>query len=148
MAVTKRLEWTFYVTPEWVSPRPNLDEDVDNGIVEWTWCGNESMHPFWALRRATPKQMSSGDTFQSNMDYREMTYTSVTVGTLKSRSGGPVTTTCEVTVPFLTNTVDIPSQAELLLDVEAQCAKPKGKRRWNMIQNSKCPSARNKTRHP
>ena len=122
-AVTKRLEWTFYVTPEWVSPRPNLDEDVDNGIVEWTWCGDESMHPFWAaLRRATPKQMSSGgtvtNTLQSNMGYRDMTYTSVTVGMLKSRSGGPVTTTCEVTVPFLTNTVDIPSQAELLLEVE------------------------------
>ena len=47
------------------------------------------------------------------MHYREVTYTSVTVGTLKSRSGAP----CEVTVPFLTNTVDIPSQAELLLEV-------------------------------
>ena len=35
---------------------------------------------------------------------------------LKGLSGGPVTTTCEVTVPFLTNTVDIPSQAELLLE--------------------------------
>ena len=61
------------------------------------------------------------------MEYREMTYTSVTVGTLKSRSGGPPTTTCEVTVPFLTNTVDIPSQAELLLEVEEKSVKPKGK---------------------
>ena len=58
-----------------------------------------------------------------------MAYTSVTVGTLKSRSGGPVTTTCEVTVPFLTNTVDIPSQAELLLEVEEKGVKPKGKNR-------------------
>ena len=83
------------------------------------------------------------------MDYREMTYTRVAVGTLKCRSGGPVTTTCEVTVPFLTNTVDIPSQAELLLEVEEKGAKPKGKHRtWQMHQNSKCPSARNKQRHP
>ena len=69
--------------------------------------------------------MSPGSTI--NMDYRDVTYTSVVVGTLKSRSGGPVTTTCEVTVPFLTNTVDIPSQAELLLEVEEKGVKPNGK---------------------
>ena len=109
-----------------MSPKPNLD-DVDNGTVEWTWGGDESMHPFWAIRRATPKQISS-DEAESNMDYREMTYTSVTVGTLESRSGGPVTTTCEVTVPFLTNTADIPSQGELLLAVDDGRAKPKGQK--------------------
>ena len=120
------------MTPEWVSPKPNLD-DVDNGTVEWTWRGDESMHPFWAIRRITSRQIAVmgqllGDS-TLNMDYRDVTYTSVVVGTLKGRSGGPVTTTCEVTVPFLTNTVDIPSQAELLLEVAEKPAHARGANR-------------------
>ena len=88
---------------------------------------NPCIH-FGRFDEQPPKQISSGEA-ESNMEYREMTYTSVTVGTLKSRSGGPVATTYEVTVPFLTNTVDIPSQAELLLEVEEKGVKPKGKNR-------------------
>ena len=49
------------------------------------------------------------------MKFKEFGYTCVAVGSMRGTS---VTTTAEVTIPFLTNEVDVPRGAELLLQVE------------------------------
>ena len=75
--------------------------------------GDESMHPYWAIRRQTEKQTKPEQ--PCNMKFKEFAYTCVTVGSMRGTS---VTTTAEVTIPFLTNEVEIPRGAELLLQVE------------------------------
>ena len=114
---------TFYVVPEWLGPRSQLADDCDSDDTEtkpeWTWCGDESMHPYWAIRRQTgtvtnwPRGTKPEQ--PCNMKFKEFAYTCVAVGSMRGTS---VTTTAEVTIPFLTNEVDIPRGAELLLQVE------------------------------
>ena len=108
---------TFYVVPEWLGPRSQLADDCDSDDTEtkpeWTWCGDESMHPYWAIRRLTEKQTKPEQ--PCNMKFKEGAYTCVANGSMRGTS---VTTTAEVTIPFLTNEVEIPRGAELLLQVE------------------------------
>ena len=46
--------------PEFTSPE--LDKDPKTAVAgvdpQWVWRGRETMHPFWAVRRMTAKQMS------------------------------------------------------------------------------------------
>ena len=108
---------TFYVVPEWLGPRSQLADDCDSDDTEtkpeWTWCGDESMHPYWAIRRQTEKLTKQEH--PCNMMFHLFAFTSVAVGSMRGTS---VTTTAEVTVLFLTNEVEIPRGAELLLQVE------------------------------
>ena len=108
---------TFYVVPEWLGPRSQLADDCDSDDTEtkpeWTWCGDESMHPYWDIRRQTEKQAKPEQL--CNMKFKDFVYTCVAVGPMRDTS---VTTTAEVTIPFLTNEVEIPRGAELLLQVE------------------------------
>ena len=123
-ARTKRHEVVFYVTPEWKSPMPQLAENVDDGTVEWTWLGDESMHPYWTIRRL---QTSKEKGLIRNMQYKDVTFTCVTVG---SMSGSSVVCTYEVTVPFLTNTREVPRNAELILEIEDPKKPEKRSRNW------------------
>ena len=108
---------TFYVVPEWLGPRAQLADDHDSDDaetkMEWTWCGDESMHPYWAIRRQTEKQTKQEH--PCNMMFKEFAFTCVAVGSMRGTS---VTTTAEVTIPFLTNELEIPRGAELWLQVE------------------------------
>ena len=120
---------TFYVVPEWLGPRSQLADDCDSDDTEtkpeWTWCGDESMHPYWAIRRQTEKQTKPEQ--PCNMKFKESGYTCVAVGKLRDTS---VTTTAEVTIPFLTNEVEIPRGAELLLQVEEKTTGKHKNRNW------------------
>ena len=92
--------FTFYVNPEWKGPEADHD-DPDM----WKWQGDESMHPYWSIRRLTQQRLGEA-TF--NMKTKLQCFTVVSVG-----APGGVTTslTMEVTVPFLTNSVEIPQGA-------------------------------------
>ena len=124
---------TFYAVPEWLGPavagpQAELADDHDTGDAEtnteWSWSGDESMHPYWAIRRQTEKQAKQEQ--PCNMMLKELAFTCVAVGSMRGTS---VTTTAEVTVPFLTNEVEIPRGAELLLQVEEKASNKQGKNR-------------------
>ena len=100
----------------------DCDSDDTETKTEWTWSGDESMHPYWAIRRQTEKQTKPEQ--PCNMKFKEFGYTCVAVGSMRGTS---VTTTAEVTIPFLTNEVEIPRGAELLLQVEEKTQKKKHK---------------------
>ena len=127
---------TFYVVPEWSGPKARESDDAgDDPETEWTWTGDESMHPYWAIRRQTEKQTKPEH--PSNMMYKELSFTCVTVGTVMGKS---MTTTTQVTVPFLTNQVEIPQETELSLHFEEQPQKQKGKNRtWKdqLVEDAK-----------
>ena len=74
--------------------------------------GDESMHPYWSIRRLTQQRLGEA-TF--NMKTKQLTFPTVTVG---APSGVSTSLSMEVTVPFLTNSVEIPNGAELLLEEE------------------------------
>ena len=61
------------------------------------------------------------------MMYKELAFTTVVVGALSGKSSSM---TAEVIVPFLTNEVEIPPKAELLLRVDEQAAKAKKGNTW------------------
>ena len=123
---------TFYVVPEWLGPRSQLADDCDSDDTEtkpeWTWCGDESMHPYWAICRQTEKQTKPEQ--PCNMRFKEFAYTFVAVGSMRDTA---VTTTAEVTIPFLTNEVEIPRGAELLLQVEEKQS-PKKKHKKSQLE--------------
>ena len=108
---------TLYVLPEWTGPKVKEDAGDDED-KEWEWTGDESMHPFWAIRRQTEKQTKPEH--PSNMMYKELAFTSVTVGSVM---GTAMTATTEVIVPFLTNPEDISSGTELSLNLEEPAKK-------------------------
>jgi hypothetical protein len=103
----------FYVVPEWKGPKCNFEQgDIDAG--EWVWVADESMHPFWAIRRL-PETKAQDHDHQFNMMCEEVTFASVIAGVV---DGKTTSTTAEATVPFLTNNVEISKNAEMLLQVE------------------------------
>ena len=74
--------YTFYVVPEWLAPRSQLADDCDSDDTEtktlWTWSGDESMHPYWAIRRPTDKQTLPQQ--PCNMKFKDFAYTCVAFG--------------------------------------------------------------------
>ena len=139
---------TFYVVPEWLGPRSQLADDCDSDDTEtkrlWTWCGDESMHPYWAIRRHTEKQTKKEQ--PCNMKFKDFAYTCVAVGSMRGTS---VTTTAEVTIPFLTNELELPRGAELLLQVEEKPPQDKKHKSRNWKHQVAEDTCKNKElRHP
>ena len=95
-------------------------------IRDRAWNGDESMHPFWAIRRMPASKVTADTPF--NMAIQHISLNTVTVGAVDGQS---VSMTAEVIVPFLTNTIEIPLNGELRLEVEEvrpkECPK---KRTW------------------
>jgi hypothetical protein len=109
--------------PERKGPKCNLEQgDADSG--EWVWVGDESMHHFGAIRRL-PETKAQDHHF--NMMREEVTFASVIVGVLDGKS---TSTTAEGTVLFLTNNVEIPKRAELLLQVEEPTKAAEKHKNW------------------
>ena len=97
----------FYVNPEWKGPEADrVDPEM------WSWHGDESMHPYWSIRRLSQQRLGEA-TF--NMTRKDVAFTVLTLGAINGKS---VSVTMEVTVPVLTNSVEIPNGAELLLEEE------------------------------
>ena len=87
----------------------------------WNWQGDESMHPYWSIRRLSQQRLGEA-TF--NMTSKDVAFTVLTLGAINGKS---VSVTMEVIVPFLTNFVEIPDGAELLLEEEDRQRKEKQK---------------------
>ena len=82
------------------------------------------MHPFWAIQRTSGEKKG----LPSNMTFQNLGLNSVTVGVV---AGGSVSLTAEVTVPFLTNSIEIPKGADLVLKIDqVKQAKSKNKMTW------------------
>ena len=79
------------------------------------------MHPYWSIRRLSQQRLGEA-TF--NMTRKDLAFTVLTLGTINGKS---VSVTMEVIVPFLTNFVEIPDGAELLLEEEDRQRKEKQK---------------------
>jgi hypothetical protein len=124
--------------------KESIEEEADDAAVADTWVwgtpGWETMHPFWAVRRMTQKQLAREaivDTagqvpprlpprFNCKLQMEVMTM--VIVGVVKDRSLG-TTRLCEV--PFLTNTLELEEGEELFLEVHDKAVKKEPpKRTW------------------
>ena len=79
------------------------------------------------------------------MMFKEFAFTCVAVGSMRGTS---VTTTAEVTIPFLTNELDIPRGAELLLQVEENAQNNHGTSRTWKDQITEDTRKHKELRHP
>ncbi len=93
------------------------------------------MHPFWAVRRLTPKQLANEETQASsglrprfNCTLLPQMINSVIVGVV---NGNAVTTTRMCQVPFLYNNMELEEGEELILEVYDKAVKKEPqKRTW------------------
>ena len=105
---------------------------------EWTWTGrDETMNPFWAVRRMTKDAMEkavkatpAGTTPpRFNCALEKQQVSCVTNGVVKSSQA--VNTTRVYDVPFLVNFIDVTEGEELILEVNAKkVVKKVVKRTW------------------
>ena len=114
------------------------DDGSDDGAVadEWIWgpLGDETMHPFWAVRRMTQRQLcretaeaKEGDRrLRFNCRLEVVSMSCVSVGVVKSQS---VNTTRVCNVPFLTNSIEVDEGEELILEVREATQKAKKRER-------------------
>ena len=132
---------TYYVHPEWKAPK-EMDHLNIFGVQEWEWAGDETMHPFWAIRRLGATQLSKEPPedktvagFTAAMTAKE--FTVVTVGCVQNQS---VAMTLVVQVPFITNAVVMERGTELIM--EQPEAKKEAKRRPTWKDESKAKTAK------
>ena len=98
--------------------------------ADWEWKGDESLHPFWAVRRLTATQLAAEPTssrasgFNVTLATEEISH--VTCGRFKSKSWS---ITHVVSIPILTNLERIKKGTELVLQVEAAEKKSTSKKR-------------------
>ena len=117
---------TVYVHPESKVPSDQTPESavadgLAPGVRVWKWDGDESLHPFWAIRRLSADEMKkhtskdpqlrSGRRF--NVSLTEKQYNVVSVGDLRGHSVAMIT---QVSVPMITNETKIAGE-ELILEV-------------------------------
>ena len=143
-------EHVFFAVPEWKAPQPAKTKErasdaeiqkegsssgppADGPPAGWIWDGDETMHPFWAVTRmGDEKRMSldkkNPDDISSpfNMTYLDLSFNTLTVGKVADRA---VTMTAEVIVPCLTNNIEIPKGAELVLQTDEVKQEPSPKKR-------------------
>ena len=108
---------TYYVHPEWKAPK-EMDHLNIFGVQEWEWAGDETMHPFWAIRRLGATQLSKEPPedktvagFTAAMTAKE--FTVVTVGCVQNQS---VAMTLVVQIPVITNAKIMDKGTELILE--------------------------------
>jgi len=147
-------EKEFVVLPEFKAPSQNKTDAAVAGSseskpeIEWVW-GNgnaETMHPFWAVRRLTTKQLQNEvedktneqkqtgvrPMFPSfNCELTEIIHSVVNIATV---GNGVVNCTRLVHVPYLTNSKPLAKGEELILQVVTQ-TKPRqpAKRTWRDV---------------
>ena len=130
------------MNPEFKTPKHQevnaAGSDVAAVADEWIWgpLGDHTMHPFWAVRRMTQRQLcretaeaKEGDRrLRFNCRLEVVSMSCVSVGVVKSQS---VNTTRVCNVPFLTNSIEVDEGEELILEVrEGTQAAEKRARTW------------------
>ena len=126
---TRNKQFMFYAIPEWKAPavaETSAAVSSSTGCTrEWQWTGEETMHPFWAIRRV-PESKARGEC-TINMESKQVALTTVVVGAV---NGVAMTATAEVSVPVLTNRSDIARGAELVMQVDGVEKVPRKPKTW------------------
>ena len=129
---------TYYVHPEWKAPKEREQLSIF-GVKEWEWAGDETMHPFWAIRRLGATQLSKeppGDKtvagFTAAMTAKE--FTVVTVGCVPNQS---VAMTLVVQVPFITNQGIMERGTELIMEQPEVKKEVKRRSTWKEASKAK-----------
>ena len=122
---------TYYVHPEWKAPKEREQLNIF-GVKEWEWAGDETMHPFWAIRRLCASQLSKEPIDDKTvagvtaaMTAKE--FTVVTVGCVQNQSAAM---TLVVQVPFVTNAVVMARGTELIMEQPEAKKEPKRGSTW------------------
>ena len=146
----------FWVLPEFQAPQAArnvpavADPEASAHLSEWLWAeGNkqETMHPFWAVRRLTAEQLDkeiqekreasriTGVPFKPprfNCELKNFEHSAVIIATV-----GAMVTNCTriVSVPYLTNKEALVEKDELILQIKSPTMKEKAtrKRTWRDV---------------
>ncbi len=119
---------------------PSIDEESADAPTDamWVWKGDETMCPFWAVRRLTGSQLaaeqaksraepSSPHAVAFNCGLQDFEFTQVCVGAFLDDS---VSYTQTVRVPMLTNTARVREGEELILEVVERQKEKKRVENW------------------
>ena len=119
-------ERIYYVVPEW--KQPALEAAMETQAFEtYAFDGKETMHPIWAVRRLTHAQAATVEPRPVKMSWVQKEFSLVAVGSV---CGDSVSTTYQVTVPFLSNVGSaVPHGVEIYIEVEQAATKEK-QRGW------------------
>ena len=133
-------ETSFYLVPEFTFPKeeekPAVADPATSSEPKWNWQGNETMNPFWAVRRLTQQQLAreagvwTPETGKPRPRFNcELETQSLSVVTLAAVRNKAVNRTKMLDVPFLTNSVTLVENEELILEVEPPKKEQKAKKR-------------------
>jgi len=123
---TRRLK----ISPEFIHPTAAADEAGADAEPKWEWGGQETMNPFWAVRRmtlvelATENKTNEGSPLRFNCAPKVHQMSAVNVGIVEHDMGN---TTRTFDVPFITNTTNLKKGEELILEIGGAKAKAKNK---------------------
>ena len=135
---------SFFVVPEFQIPRKSDTNSktavADDGKpeAEWLWGekGQESMHPFWAVRKLTEKQLQKQQMKipegqlkpRLNCELQMKTLSCVCIATAKDTC---LNRTRIIEAPFLVNSTALEKGEELILEIaEVKAKKDNTKRTW------------------
>ena len=103
---------------------------------QWQWGekGNETMHPFWAVRRMTEQQLNllklqAPKNKPAPRFNCELVVKTLSVVAICSVDGQCYNRTRIMEAPFLTNSIDLMEEEELFLEVEPPAKKTSTKKR-------------------
>ena len=123
--------------PEFRGPRAErgqIDDELETAPVTWTWSekDDETMHPFWAVRRITQKALAKENLElltpkRFNCEIVPKVMSSLSVALI-----GQSVLNCSkaVEVPMLTNIVELAKGEELLLEKRGDVKKDKDPTTW------------------
>jgi hypothetical protein len=136
---TVRRQCQFYVLPEFKIPmkkQPTTNTagaDAETSAVaaqqepEWIWAqgGADTMHPFWAVRRLTDKQLQQAKVDNPtgkiaprfNCEFLPKTLSVVCIASITDKINN---STRMIEIPILTNSIDLEEGEELLLETTAK----------------------------
>ena len=134
---------TYFLTPEWRSPEASTDPVLEvkgPGTRQWKWVGRETVHPFWAVQRMTVDQLmdhnkkaaSAAEHLRFNMGLEDQQQKVVCAPDVVA-----------LTIPVLTNIVDVREGEVLIMQKLAQAKPPAAKKEkdWRVPAKRKAPQA-------
>ena len=157
----------YYVIPEWRGPQETTPDDEEAAVAAtseaavaaasdgsevdaeatitttWSFTGEETMHPFWAVPRLTPCEIARFMALAPNAAFNmELTeghpFQTMTVGTFLGRR---INSLCSVRVPMLTNSRKLWSGDDLITKADQKKAPEQRDGDWTsqVSQRSKAP---------
>ena len=142
-------KFQFYINPEWKSPKHEEQGQ------EWFWTGEESMHPFWSVRRLSAQELQKeqkertekkieGPPLRFNCKLVEKEVSNITVLSMPT---GVKNRTRVVSTQWLTNSVALEENEELILQLEKP-KKPDNKRTWRDVEKEEAVAKAAKAKKP